>query len=140
MGFVAEPGDPEDSYRISVTCQGVTHYMGALIQGWEVAEAEARALAGVFGGDARVGPIWRNTEGDEEGWRFPVTRPEERREILARALYDSWCEGVLLFKPCFSPYAWEDLKAMAEPDHTPTPEQFYEKADAALASTERTSE
>ena len=150
VGFVAEPGDPEDTYHLSVTCGGGTHYLGALIEGWEEAEAEARALAGVLGRDATIGPIWRGTQCDASGWSFPVAGPEQpslptnwdpdnfsivvgdrpTREVLARALYASWCEGVLMFKACFSPYGWEDLKLMAEPKHSPRPEQFYQKADA----------
>ncbi len=202
VGFVTEPGDPEDTYRISVTCQGVTHYIGALIEGWGVAEAEARALADVLGRDAQIGPIWRESQCKESGWSFPVAGPDQAgdmkpldgtllrvyqeavrflrdlpdipevegskalsdaldafevahsdladsvwltnfkasgqepgdddREVLAKALYESWCEGDQVGKACFSPYGWEDLKLMAEPDHTPTPDQFYQKADALL--------
>ena len=301
VGFVAEPGDPEDTYHLSVACGGVTHYLGGLIKGWAEAALEARALAGVLGRDGAIRPIFRGRQCNESGWTFAVPGPQQRagvasvvtiddrgwvyirmpthdipvgqidtkrawkdyadacsvlpayasppgveaepvadvrslvqeiksardpheeeaaiqhleslytsppgvearpaawrekffhadctldglygvvqecckvikepadsespdpldlvllrlhnalaevdreytnkdtpaqqprndhRETLARALYESWCEGVQVGKGCFSPYGWEDLKAQAELDHNPTAEQFYEQADA----------
>lgn len=85
VGFVKESGDPEDSYRISVTRQGVTHYMGAVIEGWELAKAEARALADVLGPVARVGPIWGDNQ-CEEGSRIEQIRGLVAEEITARSV------------------------------------------------------
>ena len=69
VGFVAEPGDPEDTYRLSVTREGVTHYIGALIEGWENAQREARALSDVLGSGATIGPAWSDTQAKLEAQR-----------------------------------------------------------------------
>ena len=89
VGFVAEPGDPEGTYRLSVLCGGVTHYIGALVEGWENAEAEARALADILGPCATIGPVWSDTQAKLEAQREEVS-PLEGEEEEQTPMHNVW--------------------------------------------------